>query len=64
MNAERLKISNEEVKKWEKRKISFYDEQEKYNKSVIEILEIETIVMKMLRDTFIAKIQNIILENG
>jgi len=37
---------------------------EKYNKSVIEILEIETIVMKMLRDTFIAKIQNIILENG
>ena len=37
MNAERLKIFNEEVKKWEKRKINFYDEQEKYNKSVEEL---------------------------
>ena len=37
---------------------------EKYNKSVIEILEIETIVMKMLRDTFVERIPYIILENG
>ena len=37
MNAERLKIFNEEVKKWEKRKNNFYDEQEKYNKSVEEL---------------------------
>ena len=37
---------------------------EKYNKSVIEILEIETIVMKMLRDTFVERIPYIILEKG
>lgn len=37
---------------------------EKYNRSVIEILEIENIVMKILRDTFIERIPNIILETG
>ena len=38
--------------------------EEKYNKSVIEILEIETVVMGILRDTFVQEIQNMILENG
>ena len=37
---------------------------EKYNRSVIEILEIENTVMKILRDTFIERIPNIILETG
>ena len=38
--------------------------EEKYNKSVIEILEIETVVIGILRDTFVQEIQNMILENG
>lgn len=36
-NEENLRVFNEELKIWENRKISFYDEREKYNKSIEEL---------------------------
>ena len=36
-NEENLKAFNEELENWKKRKISFYDEREKYNKSIEEL---------------------------
>ena len=37
VNEENLRVFNEELKIWENRKISFYDEREKYNKSIEEL---------------------------